>query len=71
MAALYLAMADIGRLYHVHQSTARRWAGEDSWRRTVTRPVRYHAGDAQASYDKRHADRIISRLARHAGAPAA
>lgn len=71
MAALYLTMADIARLYRVHEATARRWAGEDSWRRTTIRPIRYRAEDAQASFDKRHGDRIARRLARHAGPSAA
>lgn len=64
-AALYLTMADVARLYHVSEPTARRWAREDSWRRTTIRPVRYHASDAQRSYDKRHGGRIARHLARH------
>ena len=63
MTAAYLTMADIGRLYHVAESTARRWAREDKWRRTTVRPVRYHSGDAQASWDKRHGDRTAAHLA--------
>ena len=53
--APYLTMSDIARIYRVHISTARRWAREDAWRRTTTRPVRYALAGAQASYDKRHA----------------
>lgn len=62
-APLYLAMADVAHLYRVHPGTARRWARQDSWRRTTVRPIRYHAGDAQASFDKRHGDRTTAHLA--------
>lgn len=59
----YLTMADIARVYRVHPSTARRWAREDAWRRTITIPRRYHADDVQASYDKRHGGRVAAHLA--------
>jgi uncharacterized protein YjcR len=62
MPAPYLTMADIAAIYRVHASTARRWAAEDAWRRTITTPKRYHVGDAQASYDKRHGGRIMKHL---------
>lgn len=69
MPAPYLAMADLARIYGVHPRTARRWAAQDRWRRTGTRPVRYHIGDAQASYEQRHTGRIERHLAqRHAPA---
>ena len=66
-APLYLTMAGIARLYHVHEATARRWAREDDWRRTTVRPVRYSTADAQASYDKRHGGRIARALAERYG----
>jgi uncharacterized protein YjcR len=63
MPAPYLSLADITRIYRVHPATIRRWAREDQWRRTTTRPVRYHLGDAQQSYEDRRAGRIIRHLA--------
>ena len=56
-------MADIAAVYRVHLSTARRWAREDAWRRTGGKPMAYHVGDAQASYDKRHGGRVAAYLA--------
>jgi len=62
-------MADLAKLYRVHPRTARRWAAEDRWRRTGTRPVRYSLADAQRSYEQRHTMRIERHLAqRHAPA---
>ena len=60
--ASYLTMADIAALYHVSLSTARKWAAADHWERTRGRPYRYHAGDAQASYDRRHGGRTMRHL---------
>ena len=64
MPAPYLTMADIARLYRVHLRTVRRWAAEDRWRRTGTRPVRYALADAQVSYEGRRnsANRVIRHL---------
>jgi len=50
----YLSLSDLARIYAVHPRTARRWAAEDKWRRTGTRPVRYSLADAQRSYEARH-----------------
>lgn len=61
MTAPYLTMADLARIYRVHESTARRWAREDAWRRTGTRPVRYSAADAQRSYEQRTRTARITR----------
>ncbi len=47
--------ADLAAQYHVTIRTTRRWASEDNWRRTITRPVRYSLDDADASYRKRRA----------------
>jgi uncharacterized protein YjcR len=58
----YLTMADLAKLYRVHPRTARRWAAEDRWRRTGTRPVRYHLADAQQSYEQRHHGRTMRHL---------
>jgi uncharacterized protein YjcR len=63
----YLTMADLAKLYRVHPRTARRWAAEDRWRRTGTRPVRYSLADAQQSYEARHAMRIQRHLEKHYG----
>lgn len=64
MPVPYLTMADIAAIYHVSPRTARRWAQHDHWRRTSGKPRRYHAGDAQASYDRHHRGRTM----RHAAA---
>jgi uncharacterized protein YjcR len=58
----YLAMADLAKLYRVHPRTVRRWAAEDRWRRTGTRPVQYSLADAQRSYEARHTMRIERHL---------
>lgn len=50
----YATAADLARIYHVKTGTIYAWASFDGWRRTRTRPRRYHCGDAQASWDKRH-----------------
>lgn len=63
MAAPYLPMADIAAVYGVSPSTARKWAAADRWRRKGTRPVRYSAADAQASYDRHHGGRVQRHLA--------
>ena len=60
----YMTMADIARIYRVHESTARRWAREDAWRRTTTRPLRYALADAQASRERRHTGRTMRHLQR-------
>ena len=65
MPAPYLTMADIARLYRVHLRTVRRWAAEDRWRRTGTRPVRYALADAQVSYEQRHTGRIERHLTQY------
>ena len=54
MPVPYLTMADIVRLYRISPSTVRRWAQHDRWRRTSSKPRRYHSGDVQRSYDKHH-----------------
>lgn len=69
MPAPYLTMADLAKLYRVHPRTARRWAAQDRWRRTGTMPVRYHLGDAQASYEQRHHGRIERHLTRKYAKP--
>ena len=53
---------DLARLYNVAPGTILRWAREDTWRRTTGRPVRYRWEDAQASYEKRHVNRIQRHL---------
>jgi len=58
----YLSLADLAKLYRVHPRTARRWAAADRWRRTGTKPVRYHLGDAQRSYEQRHHGRVQRHL---------
>ena len=63
MTAPYLTMADLLRIYRVSESTGRRWARDDAWRRTTTRPVRYHLADAHDSYEKRHTGRTMRHLA--------
>lgn len=60
MPVAYLTMADIAALYRVAPSTARKWAAADRWRRKGTRPMRYSAADAEASYSRHH-----GRVARH------
>ena len=50
---VYLAASDLGRLYNTPVGTIYRWASEDHWRRTRTRPIRYHASDMDTSYRKR------------------
>lgn len=60
-ASAYLTMADIARAYHVTTRTARRWAAQDHWRRHG-QPMVYSLTDAQASYDKRHGERITRHL---------
>jgi uncharacterized protein YjcR len=67
MPVPYLTMADIAALYDVSLSTARKWAAADHWERTSGRPCRYHAGDAQASYDRRHAGRTMRHLVNRYG----
>jgi uncharacterized protein YjcR len=62
MPVVYLPMADLAKLYRVSPSTARKWAAADYWRRKGTRPERYHAGDAQRSFDQRHAGRTMRHL---------
>jgi hypothetical protein len=49
----YLTVDDLAHLFKVSTRTARRWAAEDSWRRTRTRPLRYSVEDCQRSYDRR------------------
>ena len=48
---------DLAALWRVPVGTVRRWASEDRWPRTVTRPVRYDPEYAQDSYDRRRAGR--------------
>lgn len=62
MTAPYLTMADIARIYAVHLRTARRWAAEDRWRTTGTRPKRWSLADAQRSYEQRHHGRVVRHL---------
>jgi uncharacterized protein YjcR len=63
MPVPYLPLADLAKIYRVHPRTARRWAAEDRWRRTGTRPVRYSLADAQQSYEQRHTGRTAAHLA--------
>jgi uncharacterized protein YjcR len=56
---VYATAGDLARIYHVRPGTIRSWASRDHWRRTHTRPVRYHRGDAQTSYDQRHTPRNL------------
>jgi hypothetical protein len=49
----YATAADLARIYRVALGTIYRWASEDGWKRTPVRPIRYHRGDAQRSYDRR------------------
>lgn len=65
--AVYLTMADLAALYRVSVRTVRQWAHDDQWRRRGSRPKLYHAGDAQASYSKRHHGRTASHLNRRYG----
>jgi uncharacterized protein YjcR len=67
MPVPYLTMADIAALYDVSLSTARKWAAADHWRRTSGSPRCYHAGDAQASCDRRHAGRTMRHLVNRYG----
>ena len=67
MPAPYLPMADIAALYGVSPRTARQWAAADRWRRKGTRPKRYSAADAQASYDRHHAGRTMRHLVKRYG----
>lgn len=56
----YLTAAQLARIYHTPRPTIYRWASEDHWRRTRTRPTRYHTGDADTSYHKRHPETATS-----------
>lgn len=49
---LWLSAADLHHLWRTPTGTIYRWAHEDHWRRT-SRPVRYHAGDAERGRQKR------------------
>lgn len=49
----WLTAADLARIYRRAPSTIYHWASQDHWARTQTRPVRYRAADAQASYLRR------------------
>jgi uncharacterized protein YjcR len=55
-------MADIAAIYGVSESTARKWARADQWRRKGSRPKLYAMADAQASYDKHHGGRVARHL---------
>jgi uncharacterized protein YjcR len=67
MPVPYLTMADIAALYRVSQSTARKWAAADHWRRKGTPPKRYSVADAQRSYDRRRAGRTMRHLVKRYG----
>jgi uncharacterized protein YjcR len=58
----FLSIEDLAHLYKVHPRTARRWAREDGWRRTRTRPLRYSVEDCQRSFDRRQGSRVNVRL---------
>lgn len=60
---LYIEAAALARIYRVKVALIWKWAERDNWRRTRTKPIRYHAGDAQDSWDKRRASRSMSLLA--------
>ena len=49
----WLTAADLARLWRIPLPTIWRWASEDQWPRTRTRPVRYDPDAAQASLDRR------------------
>jgi hypothetical protein len=50
--AMPLSAKDLSALWRIPIGTIYRWAHEDHWRRT-SRPVRYHAGDAERGRQKR------------------
>jgi uncharacterized protein YjcR len=50
----WLSITDIAAIYHVHVSTCRRWAREDTWQRKGRAPMLYSLDGAQRSYEKRH-----------------
>lgn len=53
-----LTLAQISQLLRTPVGTLKRWAHEDEWRRVPGRPTRYHADDAQASYERRPRTRL-------------
>lgn len=57
MRPVYLTSGDLALLWKIPAGTVRRWASEDNWRRTHTRPVRFDVADAQAGYDRRRSVR--------------
>ena len=67
MKSPYLTMGDLLRIYRISEATGRRWAREDAWRRTASRPVRYSLADAQRSYEERHVNRVARHLATRYG----
>ena len=60
----WITATDAARLYGVTKGTIRRWAREDGWQRRGNRTVQYRWEHAQASYEKRHANRIRQHVAR-------
>ena len=52
---------ELAKVWRIPLGTVRRWASEDRWPRTRTRPVRYDPEAAQVSYERR-------RVADHTGA---
>jgi uncharacterized protein YjcR len=53
VTAGWISLPDACKLYRITESTFRRWAREDGWRRTDGRPKLYRLSDVQRSYDRR------------------
>jgi hypothetical protein len=73
VTAGWISMPDACRIYGITEGTARRWAREDAWARTATRPRLYRLTDVQCSYDRRRAPgaRVRQHLIRAYCQPAA
>jgi len=65
----YLTIADIAKIYGIKPRTIRGWASHDRWRHTSGRPVRYHLGDAQATYERLRVNRARHHLTMRYGSP--
>lgn len=55
VAPAYWTAADLSRVLHAPLGTIYRWASEDHWPRTNTRPVAYQFAAAEASATRRRA----------------
>ena len=64
-----MSAAELAAIWRIPVSTVRRWASEDAWPRTRTRPIRYDPDTAQDSHDRRAAGRAETlanlQLSRH------